>query len=32
MVWGFVVVFFSLLALYMQYKGMQAEKQELGIP
>jgi membrane-bound metal-dependent hydrolase YbcI (DUF457 family) len=32
MVWGFVVIFFSILALYMQYKGMQAEKQELGIP
>jgi len=32
MVWGFVVFFFSILALYMQYKGMQQEKQELGIP
>lgn len=32
MVWGFVVLFFSIMALYMQHKGMQAEKKELGIP
>jgi hypothetical protein len=32
MVWGFVVLFFSILALYMQHKGMQQEKLELGIP
>jgi hypothetical protein len=32
MVWGFVVLFSSILALYMQHKGMQAEKKELGIP
>ncbi len=32
MVWGFVVFFLSIMALYMQYKGMQQEKRELGIP
>jgi hypothetical protein len=32
MVWGCVVLFFSILALYMQHKGMQEEKRELGIP
>lgn len=32
MIWGFVVFSFSLIALYMQHKGMQAEKRELGIP
>ncbi len=32
MVWGFVVLFLSILALYMQHKGMQEEKKELGIP
>jgi len=32
MVWGLAVFFFSLIALYMQHKGMQEEKQELGIP
>lgn len=32
MVWGFVVFFFSIMALFMQYKGMQQEKLELGIP
>ena len=32
MAWGFVVLFFSIMALYMQHKGMQQEKQELGIP
>ena len=30
--WGFVVFFLSILALYMQYKAMQEEKLELGIP
>jgi hypothetical protein len=32
MVWGFVALFFSILALYMQHKGMMEEKRELGIP
>jgi hypothetical protein len=32
MVWGFVVLFLSIMALYMQHKGMQEEKKELGIP
>jgi membrane-bound metal-dependent hydrolase YbcI (DUF457 family) len=32
MVWGFVVLFFSVAALYMQNRGMQEEKKELGIP
>ncbi len=32
MVWGFAVLFLSFMALYMQHKGMQQEKCELGIP
>jgi len=32
MVWGFVALFFSVAALYMQNRGMQEEKKELGIP
>jgi len=32
MVWGFVVLVFSIAALYMQNRGMQEEKKELGIP
>jgi uncharacterized membrane protein len=32
MVWGFVVLSFSVAALYMQNRGMQEEKKELGIP
>jgi len=32
MVWGFVVFFLSIIALFMQHKGMQLEKRELGIP
>jgi hypothetical protein len=32
MVWGFVSLFFSIMALYMQYTGMKMEKKNLGIP
>jgi hypothetical protein len=32
MVWGFAIVILSILALYMQHKGMKQEKIELGIP
>lgn len=32
MIWGFVSFFFSVMALYWQYLGMQAEKKELAIP
>jgi hypothetical protein len=32
LVWGFVVIALSVVALYMQHKGMQGEKKELGIP
>ena len=32
MVWGFVSLFFSIMALYMQHQGMQIEKKKLGIP
>jgi hypothetical protein len=32
MVWGLVALFFSIMSLYMQYKGMQMEKKKLGIP
>jgi hypothetical protein len=32
MIWGFVALFFSIMALYMQYSGMQAEKKNLEIP
>ena len=32
MVWGFVSLFFSIMALYMQYTGMKVEKKNLGIP
>lgn len=32
MIWGFVVFFFSIIALYIQHKGMQEERKELGIP
>lgn len=32
MAWGFVVLFFSVAALYLQNRGMQEEKKELGIP
>jgi len=32
MVWGFVILTFSIIALYMEHKGMLAEKKELGIP
>lgn len=31
-VWGFVVLFLSFVALYIQHKGMLEEKKELGIP
>ncbi len=31
-VWGFVVLFFAIMALIMQHSGMQQEKRELGIP
>jgi hypothetical protein len=30
--WGFIVVFFSILALFMEQRGMRQEKRELGIP
>jgi hypothetical protein len=32
MVWGFGIFFLFIMALVMQYKGMQQEKLELGIP
>lgn len=32
MVRGFIVLFFSVAALYLQSRGMQEEKKELGIP
>jgi hypothetical protein len=32
MVWGFVSLFLSILALVLQHKGMQQEKRALGIP
>ena len=32
LVWGLVVIALSVAALYMQHKGMQEEKKELGIP
>jgi hypothetical protein len=32
MVWGFIALILSVAALYMQHKGMQQEKKELGIP
>jgi hypothetical protein len=32
MIWGFAALFLSIMALYMQYKGMQAEKMKLRIP
>jgi len=32
LVWGFVVVFLSIMALFMQYTVMQVEKKMLGIP
>lgn len=32
MIWGFVILALSILALYMQHKGMQQERRELGIP
>ena len=32
MVWGFVSLFFSIMALYLQHKGMQIEKKKLEIP
>ena len=32
MIWGFVALFFSIMALYMEHKGMQVEKKKLGVP
>ena len=31
-VWGFIVLLLSILALYLNHNGMKAEKKELGIP
>jgi hypothetical protein len=32
LVWGLIVVFFSIMALYMQHNSMEDEKKKLGIP